>query len=113
MITLPQRISEKRNAMPPRIGLNSCLRGSKSGGEGYSEFKDGIVKRTTHGVFQNSYRQVKKTETADNLLLLVEKYKMTSLCTNSTFGFCRHAKPTRKNQKSLFCCQRSTELIEL
>jgi hypothetical protein len=26
-----------------------------------------------------------------------------------TFGFCRHAKPTLKNQKSLNFCQRSTE----
>ncbi len=57
MITLPQRISEKRNAMPPKIGLNSCLRGSKNGGEGYSVFKDGIVKRTTLGVFCKSYGQ--------------------------------------------------------
>jgi len=26
-----------------------------------------------------------------------------------TFGFCRHAKPTLKNQKSLFCGQRWTK----
>jgi len=28
---------------------------------------------------------------------------------NRHIWFCQHAKPTLKNQKSLFCCQRSTE----
>ena len=30
-----------------------------------------------------------------------------------TFGFCRHAKPTLKNQKSLFLCQRLTKTVQL
>ena len=59
MRTLPQRISEKQSVMLPRVGLPSCLSSEKISGGGYSVFKDGIVKRTTLGLFFNSYPQVK------------------------------------------------------